>query len=410
MKKSLFALFFALFLAQTGIAQPPTERLIAFYSFNDSTATDQAGNGSNGAPVGSPLIVCGVDSAGVRFSGAGDHIIFVGPINDVFTAGDFTVSFFFKPQSSAGTQVILAKQLDCTDQRNSFIVRYNYASNKISATIAESDSLKSNVIAKLDDDPCWQHIALVKRNQRFSLFVNGILRDDDTAPRRLELTSPSLFTVGKPICTSDKFFKGDFDELRIYNKALSDDEITLAHLRPDQIGNRDTLIYLGDGAQIFVTGSTNSTTACGSTFSWQPTTGVSDPAAKEPFLAPTVSTTYRLSIIHSDCVAQDSIFIQVIDPDTLDCSRVFLPNAFTPNGDGRNETFGISNPFAVPDLISFEVFDRWGGRLFSSESAHEQWDGRAGGKEVNPGIFLWRLHYRCQGEEKVRSGSLTLIR
>ena len=110
-------------------------------------------------------------------------------------------------------------------------------------------------------------------------------------------------------------------------------------------------------------------------------------------------------------MAVDSIFVRVIDPETLDCNKVFIPNAFTPGGSPNlNDKFGISNPFSVDEFISFEIFDRWGGKLFSAETAFDVWDGTSAGTPVNPGVFLYRLRYKCNESEKVKSGSLTLIR
>ena len=101
----------------------------------------------------------------------------------------------------------------------------------------------------------------------------------------------------------------------------------------------------------------------------------------------------------------------VIDPATLDCNTIFIPNAFTPGGSpGRNDAFGISTPFAVNDFISFEIFDRWGGRVFNAVDPFQTWDGSFQDKPVNPGVFLYRLRYRCDGVEKLKTGSLTLLR
>ena len=90
---------------------------------------------------------------------------------------------------------------------------------------------------------------------------------------------------------------------------------------------------------------------------------------------------------------------------------MFIPNAFTPNGTPNlNDKFGISNPFAINEFISFEIFDRWGGRVFNATSSLDTWDGTAQGQALNPGVFLYRLRYRCQGVEKILSGSLTLLK
>ncbi|MBO6518362.1 MAG: gliding motility-associated C-terminal domain-containing protein, partial [Bacteroidia bacterium] len=110
------------------------------------------------------------------------------------------------------------------------------------------------------------------------------------------------------------------------------------------------------------------------------------------------------------CSIVDSIRINVIDPDDLSCEEVFLPKAFTPNDDGLNDTYGISNPFAIQELISFEIFDRWGGRVFYTENPQDAWDGYFKGVPVNPGIMLYKVNYICEGEEKISTGSVTILR
>lgn len=96
----------------------------------------------------------------------------------------------------------------------------------------------------------------------------------------------------------------------------------------------------------------------------------------------------------------------VIDPKTLDCNKVFIPNAFTPGETPNlNDLFGISNRFAVDEFISFEIFDRWGGRVFAAETQFDSWDGTSNGRPLNPGVFLYRLRYKCDGEEKVKAGA-----
>jgi gliding motility-associated-like protein len=177
-------------------------------------------------------------------------------------------------------------------------------------------------------------------------------------------------------------------------------------MRADHILNRDTIVYLGNSFQL------QTTQFCVNDFKWQPATGLSDPLSSNPIVTPTDSIYYRVEMKYSDgCLAVDSIYIRVIDPATLDCNQVFLPNAFTPGGTPNlNDKFGISNPYAVEQFISFEIFDRWGGRVFNAESAFDAWDGTSAGDPVNPGVFLYRLRYKCQGEEKVKAGSLTLLR
>jgi gliding motility-associated-like protein len=110
------------------------------------------------------------------------------------------------------------------------------------------------------------------------------------------------------------------------------------------------------------------------------------------------------------CTSEDSIRITVIDPESIECGDILLPSAFTPNGDGLNDGFGISNIFATGDLLSLEVFDRWGNIVFRTNDVRGKWDGFYKGQAVNPGVFLYKVQYKCEGKENVKSGSVTVIR
>lgn len=93
--------------------------------------------------------------------------------------------------------------------------------------------------------------------------------------------------------------------------------------------------------------------------------------------------------------------------------RVFLPNAFTPDGDGINDAFA---PLVDGVILTWEmqVFNRWGICIFSSTSVGEGWNGTYGGTEAPVGVYVWRLHYTAVTDEGVvqerRTGSVTLVR
>lgn len=407
-----FFIFFAFLLTTSSLsAQVVSDKLEAYFSFDNCKATDDSGNGSTGALKGSISCTCGLLDSAMYFQDDNDGINLVGPFADVFTTSDFTVSFYFRPtpqntQQNA-SQLIMAKQDSC-NLNHAFWVRYNAFGSvgTISSGISENDTLLATVTAKLDPDACWQYITITRSNRLYSLYVNGILRDSRSSTARIDLTNTTPLVIGDPVCPLDLDFKGVFDELRFHSKALNLDEINRYNLRADKILTRDTLVYLGNSLTPKVT------QVCVGQFAWDNIATVSNPLAPEPLITPVQTTTYEITFSYMDgCIAMDTLLVTVIDPATLDCNEIFIPNAFTPTETrGLNDVFGISNPFAVDEFISFEVFDRWGGRVFSAMNAFETWDGNSNGKEANPGVFLYRLRYKCKGEEQVRAGSLTLLR
>ena len=304
----------------------------------------------------------------------------------------------------------MSKQSAC-NTKNAFWVRYRRLNNQpanISVGLSENDTLATVVQSRLDANVCWQFITIVRSDNRLSLYVNGTLRDTKTAIARLDLSSNAPFKIGEPVCPTDTYFDGVIDELRFFSKALEPEAFLEYYSRPNQIVNGDTLIYLGNSVDI----RTND--ICTNAITWKPVGEVSDPNSATPLITPAQEglSVYTVEFrTQTGCVAKDTIRIDVLNPDSLDCNQIFIPNAFTPGGSpGRNDVFGIANPFAIRDFISFEVFDRWGGRVFNAATEFETWDGRSGGSPLNPGTFLYRLRYKCDGEEKVRSGTVVLIR
>ncbi|MBK9337967.1 MAG: gliding motility-associated C-terminal domain-containing protein [Lewinellaceae bacterium] len=405
-----FSLFLLLFGLGTALsAQNINEKLVSYFSFSECKAIDESGNGSTGAFIGDPACACGVRDSAILFDGKGDAIFFVGPLTDVFTLSDFSISFYMKPApvdpKISNSRVIMSKQENCATTNRAFWVRLNPKTKKISSGISQNDSLLVSVTADLDPGTCWQYITLVRNNTSYALYINGKLRDQRNSSARIDLTSNAIFKVAEPICTLDSAFSGEVDELRIYSRALGQADIDALNVQPDRILTGDTIIYLGNSFQV------RANPACTANFGWTPTTGVSDPTEADPIITPTITTTYRLNFIHQGCTAFDTLLVKVIDPDTLDCNLIFIPNAFTPSATpGRNDVFGISNPNSVDEFISFEVFDRWGGRVFNAPTVFDTWDGTFQGEPANAGTFLYRLRYRCDGTERIKAGNLTLLR
>jgi gliding motility-associated-like protein len=391
-------------------------KLLAYFNFDNCLIEDETGNGSIGTFIDDTTCICGLGDQSVSFDGNDDALLLVGPFKDIFTTSDFTISFYLKP-TPPGTgvtqapQTIMNKQSAC-NTKNAFWVRYrrltNQPSGNISVGISENDTLATVVQSRLDADVCWQFITIVRNDNRLSLYINGELRDTKTTIARLDLSSNAPFKIGEPVCPTDTYFDGALDELRFFSKALEPDAFLEYFSRPNQIVNGDTLIYLGNSVNI----KTND--ICTDLISWTPAAEVSDPGSASPVITPGSEgiSSYVVEFrTGNGCTAKDTIHIEVINPNSLDCNQIFIPNAFTPGGSpGRNDVFGIANPFAIRDFMSFEIFDRWGGRVFSAANEFETWDGKSNGSPLNPGTFLYRLRYKCDGVEKVKSGTVVLIR
>jgi gliding motility-associated-like protein len=116
---------------------------------------------------------------------------------------------------------------------------------------------------------------------------------------------------------------------------------------------------------------------------------------------------YSVVVINTDgCVGLGAI--EVVE----NCGTVLIaPNAFTPDGDGRNDRFRVFGE----DLLSFElsVFDRWGNVLYRSLDPAKGWDGTTGGIPLEMGAYIWQARFRDAVRPdllRVQSGSVTILR
>jgi gliding motility-associated-like protein len=90
---------------------------------------------------------------------------------------------------------------------------------------------------------------------------------------------------------------------------------------------------------------------------------------------------------------------------------VFIPNAFTPNNDGKNDVFGVINAVKA-DQFQLNIYNRWGGLVFHSNNWKDTWDGRVRGLHQAAGTFVWFVKYvdKRTNEKVERKGTVVLIR
>ena len=117
--------------------------------------------------------------------------------------------------------------------------------------------------------------------------------------------------------------------------------------------------------------------------------------------------TYTLQITDANgCKASQSAVIT----DSSCPQYVYLPNAFTPNNDGRNDIFRPVFAGAA-SVFRFAVYDRWGRQMFETTNPSVGWDGTSGGKEQPAGVFVWVCVYKLYEQpEHIQRGTVMLIR
>lgn len=87
---------------------------------------------------------------------------------------------------------------------------------------------------------------------------------------------------------------------------------------------------------------------------------------------------------------------------------VYVPNTFTPNGDGLNDTFGIAGE-AISDF-RMQIFNRWGQLIFETKNANERWDGTYEGEKVPQGVYVYKIIAKSPGGQRHnKEGNLNVI-
>jgi gliding motility-associated-like protein len=160
----------------------------------------------------------------------------------------------------------------------------------------------------------------------------------------------------------------------------------------------DTMVVEGEPVPLIGSG--------GSHYQWSPSIYLSDANIDNPIARPLRDMVYYLAVSDSrNCVDIDSVKIRTFkEPD------IYVPNAFSPNGDGRNDVFYV---YAVGFSLNYlKIFDRWGNIVFSTPSPAKGWDGNFNGKPVDPGVFVWIATGKNKktNQAVTKKGTILLIR
>lgn len=154
---------------------------------------------------------------------------------------------------------------------------------------------------------------------------------------------------------------------------------------------------------------------------WSPDTGVSPTSDPATFvLSPASTTTYVATATDTQgCTAQGSITISIDDtmePVDSTAIQVYIPNAFSPNGDGVNDIFTIYADDTVVNVSELRIFDRWGNFLYQvsdlpPNDIRQGWRGEAAGQPLDEGVYIYFIEVELQdGRTATYKGSITLLR
>ncbi len=148
------------------------------------------------------------------------------------------------------------------------------------------------------------------------------------------------------------------------------------------------------------------------TYTWTPSETLSCSDCFEPTAMPFVTTTYYVTVeTYKGCTAMDSVTVTV-NP----VRPVFIPNAFSPNADGTNDSFLVFGSPAVGQVNKLDVYSRWGNHVFRATDIPVNdesfgWDGKFNGKPMNPGVYVYYAEVQfLDGVVETYKGDVTIVK
>lgn len=144
------------------------------------------------------------------------------------------------------------------------------------------------------------------------------------------------------------------------------------------------------------------------TYDWQPPMGLDCYDCAAPVFSGNYSATYTVTLTNSlGCTGTSQVTVTVIPN-----YDVFVPNVFTPNGDGTNDTWGIFGNLPGIKQIEIAVFNRIGEKVYQSNDVNFQWDGNYKGAPAPPGVYVYtaKFVWLNNHSDNDYKGTITLMR
>lgn len=167
---------------------------------------------------------------------------------------------------------------------------------------------------------------------------------------------------------------------------------------PHAYAGDDITIHLYDSIQLAASG--------GTTFVWSPSYGLSDTSVCCPWANPEETTCYNVIVTTANgCVDNDTICVTVDDN-----PYVYLPNAFSPNRDGKNDILNIIH-LGIFNLEDFRIYDRWGELVYETNDIKKGWNGFYKNEPAPVGVYVYYISGSGHNNKRVAlTGNVTLIK
>jgi gliding motility-associated-like protein len=216
-------------------------------------------------------------------------------------------------------------------------------------------------------------------------------------------SSLNSYTISNPVATPttsttytvDIFTINTLGDTCVYSLFTSVNISTLSASSVSAIVVPDTILS-GQTAQLIALAPS------GNSVIWYPSNLVFPYNTYTAATSPSQTTTYTVIINDGFCTKTATVILVVIDSECKE-SDVFVPNTFTPNGDGNNDVLYVRG--YLINEVYFAVYNRWGELVFETNDKHKGWDGKYKGRDADVGVFGYYLKAKCpNGKEIFKKG------
>lgn len=157
-----------------------------------------------------------------------------------------------------------------------------------------------------------------------------------------------------------------------------------------------------------VFGSAQLTVTGANVYTWFPVTSLSNPNIFNPVATPASTQQYTVTGTDSisNCTSEDTLTVFVKAPAG---PKSFIPNSFTPNGDGKNDCFKVKD-FGTVKTVEIIIYNRFGNLVFTTKNATDCWDGTYKGQPADVGNYVYYIKVLNNCGEEIKKGNLLLLR
>lgn len=201
----------------------------------------------------------------------------------------------------------------------------------------------------------------------------------------------SVSSPGNAVATYKATNQYGCDSVISLNLAVIPDSVT-------SISKSNDIDCLNPSASLHVAGD--------GSYRWEPADGLSSTVIADPVASPTATTTYHVTVTNNEgCKDTASVTVNVTPQGSY-----LLPNAFTPNGDGHNDCFGLQRAAGSLEKLELSIFNRMGQLVFHTTNPGDCWDGTFKGQQQPTGAYVYFIKGKGTCGVVDQKGTVMLVR